>query len=129
VFGRTTRFQAILILAFLIANVLFITLEAHNGPAVMSRSGLMSCINLALLLFGHHMSIAFRNRGPTSEDYGKIHRWLGRVAVIEGIIHSAIAFASSTSNPDIMSQISTWTVGFNPFPIPHLTLTLLCRHF
>jgi hypothetical protein len=105
-FDRTTYFQAILIFAFLIVNVLFITFEIYNSLAVMSRLGLMLYINLTLLLFEHDINIVFRNRSSISEDYNKIHRWLEKVAVIESIIYSAIVFVFSISNPDIISQIS-----------------------
>src|ERR1700730_5700343 len=72
--GRTTCFHAILILGLLTSNALFIALQRPNIEKLISRSGLMSTINLIFLSLGNYMNFLFTDCSIASQDYDQIHR-------------------------------------------------------
>lgn len=109
--GKTTLFDVILILGFLITNVLCITIGVQDTSTLMKRTALMSTINLIPLSLGHHINFIFDRCGIKSKDYGRIHRWLGRAAVVEGFMHSVVAATSHAFNMHATSQVAAWVVS------------------
>jgi hypothetical protein len=110
VFKRTTRLGSILILVRLITNTLCIALPRPNVRTVMSRSALMSSIQLIFLSLGHYMNFVINNCGIASESYNQIHLWIVFVAALEGLIHSVISITLDSFDTNYLAHISSWTV-------------------
>ena len=97
-----TRFQGIFLLAFLGVNLVFCTVSidwSQPRTAVLkevrNRTGVMSTINMVplFLLAGRNNPLV--NLLQISFDtYNLIHRWLGRIVVLEAAAHFA-AFATN----------------------------------
>ncbi|KAI9767709.1 MAG: hypothetical protein M1839_004370 [Geoglossum umbratile] len=104
--GKTTRFDVVLIVAFLVGNVLCTTIGVKDIPSFTRRTGLMSTINLMPLSLGGHLNLIVSKCNITFEDYGRIHRWLGWVAIAEGLVHAAAAASIQKPSLHTSSQIA-----------------------
>ncbi len=109
--GKTTRFDVLLIAAFLIANILCLTVKVHDSSTFVKRTGQMSAINMIPLALGHQTNLIFDRCGISSEDCGRMHRWLGRTAVAEGLVHSIVAVTSRTPNMRATPRVAAWVVS------------------
>jgi hypothetical protein len=92
----TTRYHALLVVVLLTGNVVCLM---DNRTKALQRTGLLSIVNLVPLALGGHMNSIVSSCGLGYEAYNAIHRWIGRVAVIEGVIHVILAIVSQTPNP------------------------------
>ncbi len=63
------------------------------------------------LALGGHMNIVVSRYGITSRAYERMHRWLGRVAVVEGLVHASLATASRTPDLHDSSQVAALVVS------------------
>jgi len=96
---KTTRFDVLILLAFLIANTLALTIDIKKDTdRFIKRSGLISVINLMPLFIGGQMNIVASRCGVGLRAYTRIHRLLGRIAVLEGFIHVVASFSSNKFN-------------------------------
>ena len=111
---RITRLEAFLILAIIVANALYISVDVHSAQTLMYRSGLVSSINFAFLSFGYHMSSLYKSSGLLLSDYNHIHYWAAGISITEALVHSVIAAILKMGQTDIVSQITTWTVCLTP---------------
>jgi len=109
--SKTTGFDAALIIAFLVANICCISIGVQDIKQLMQRMALMSTINLVPLAIGGQMNIIASHCGLTLNDWNHMHRWLGTVAVVEGLVHSIVAAASEGLNVHISSQVAGLTVS------------------
>lgn len=117
-----TRFQGILILGFLGVNVAFCTLSINwSQPrkdvlkAIRNRTGIMSTVNLVpLFLLAGRNNPLIRLLKISFDTYNLIHRWLGRIVVLEGLAHG-LAYS--------INKVET-SGG-----LPRLPLLLLCSSF
>lgn len=107
----STRFDALLIIAFLTGNVLCLTLSMNGRTELLQRMGLLSTVNLVPLALGSHMNSVVSYCGLGSEAYNAIHRWIGRVAVIEGLIHVILAVVSQ--NLHASTQVASIVVSLS----------------
>jgi hypothetical protein len=107
----STRFDALLIIAFLAGNVLCLTLGMHDQAELMQRTGLLSTVNLVPLALGSHMNSVVSRCGLGFEAYHSIHRWIGRVAVIEGVIHVILAVVPQKPNLQASTQVAALVVS------------------
>jgi hypothetical protein len=51
--------------------------------------------------------------GLEIEPYAEMHRWVARVAVMEGVLHVTLALLSQGLDTSNIAQIAALTVGFN----------------
>jgi hypothetical protein len=109
--GGTTRYHALLILALLVGNVLCLT---GNRTKIVQRTGRLTIVNLVPLALGSHMNSIVGCCGLGYESYNAIHRWLGRVAVIEGVIHVILAALSQKPNLHSSTQVAALVVSVSP---------------
>jgi hypothetical protein len=107
----TTPFDAILITGFVVGNILCITIGAGNISGLIERAGLIAAINLVPLALGGHMNLIASYCGVAFGGYGRIHRWLGRVAIIEGSVHSIMAARSRKLDLHVPSQMAALIVS------------------
>jgi hypothetical protein len=109
-------FDVLLIVAFLVGNVLCTTIRVKDIHGLTGRSGLMAIINLMPIPLGGHMNIIANRCGIRLGAYARTHRWLGRVAIVEGLIHTAAAVSLQKPNIRMLSDIAGLTVCYVPTP-------------
>ncbi|KAI9784310.1 MAG: hypothetical protein M1839_002371 [Geoglossum umbratile] len=109
--GKTTRFDVVLIVAFLVGNILCTTIGVKDIPSFTRRTGLMSTINLMPLSLGGHLNLVASRCGIAFEDYVRIHRWLGWVAIAEGLVHAVAAASIQQLNLHTSPQIAALTAA------------------
>ena len=110
----TTRYHALLVIALLVGNVLCLTLGTHDRTEILQRTGLLSTVNLVPLALGSHMNSVVSCCGLGYEAYSAIHRWIGRVAVVEGVIHVILAVVSQTPDQHSSTQVAALVVSLPP---------------
>ncbi|KAM5341397.1 hypothetical protein ACJ41O_014428 [Fusarium nematophilum] len=84
---------------FLVANAVALSAGVGNVNSFIRRSGLISVINLVPLFLGGQMNIIASRCGIGLRAYTRIHRWLGAVAIIEGLLHAIVSV--SRQIPDL----------------------------
>jgi hypothetical protein len=109
---KTTGFDVLLIAAFLVGNGLCTTIRVKDIHGLTGRSGLMSIINLMPLSLGASMNLIASRCGIKLGAYARTHRWLGRVAIVEGLIHTAAAVSLQKPDLRMPSDIAGLTVGY-----------------
>jgi hypothetical protein len=109
-----TRFNLGLIYVFLAGIVVCTTVQVKDVSTLRRRSGLMSVINLIPLLLGSRMNLVASYCGISLGTYGRAHRWLGRVAIAEGLIHTAAAVSMQKPSLHNLTDIGGLTIGSIP---------------
>jgi predicted ferric reductase len=109
--GGTTRYHALLILALLVGNVLCL---AGDRTKIVQRTGRLTIVNLVPLALGSYMNSIVSCCGLGYESYNAIHCWLGRVAVIKGVIHAIIAVVLQKPNLHSSTQVAALVVSVSP---------------
>ncbi|KAI5792414.1 ferric reductase like transmembrane component-domain-containing protein [Peziza echinospora] len=91
-----TRFQALALIAFVASNIAFCTVSidwkqprAALLKEVRSRTGIMATINMMpLFLLAGRNNPLIRLLKISFDTYNLMHRWLGRIVVIEALAHT-----------------------------------------
>lgn len=112
-----TRFDALLILGFLAGNGLCLSLGVHEVSDLIERTGLMAIINFMPLAFGSHLNFIFSHCGAGLDAYTRVHRWLGRVSVLEVVVHAILAGILRTFDSHERSQMAGLIVSATACPI------------
>ena len=107
-----TRFQGILILAFLGVNVAFCTLSINwSEPrknvlkAIRNRTGIMSVVNMVpLFLLAGRNNPLIKLLRISFDTYNLIHRWLGRIVVLEAVAHGVAYSINKVETSGGLSQ-------------------------
>jgi hypothetical protein len=107
---RLNGLDFILILAFLAGNAVCLAIDVKDISQLAKRSGVVSVINLLPLSLGADMNLIVSISGMSLPAYAKFHRWLGRVALGEGLIHVAAATSYHKLNLRTTSGVGTLTV-------------------
>lgn len=89
----------------LVGMVVCTTIGVHDISGLRRRSGMIAMINLVPLSPGAHMNFLVNFCGIRLGDYGRIHRWLGRMAIVEGIVHTVAALSMKRPDLDMLSDI------------------------
>ena len=109
--NTVTRFEAILIGSLLVGNVLCTTLGIKSSSDFVKRTALVSVINIFPLFLGGRINVIVSLSGIRYEAYARFHRWVGRIAIVECIVHSSLA-AASQKHFHSWSQIYGLIVSF-----------------
>ena len=105
---------AILIILYVTANIVVCTFRISGRAELAKRCGSLFVINMVPLYLGGRTSlIGDKVLHLNLSQYGLLHRWVGRVCVIQGLIHSFINFSVVPS--------STWEILVR-HSVPHLLL-------
>ena len=107
------RLQTLFLLGYLAMQISFcvITIEWTNPELwyddARNRTGVLSVMNMIplFLLAGRNNPLIFL-LGISFDTYNLIHRWLGRIVVLEGVVHTAIWMGAKTYEMG-------WTAGWN----------------
>ncbi|KIW79846.1 hypothetical protein Z517_06461 [Fonsecaea pedrosoi CBS 271.37] len=106
---KTTRFDLLLTIIFLIGIVCSTTIRVEDTAGLRRRSGVISIINLIPLFGGAHMNFLTNACGIRLDVYRRIHRWLGRVAVVEGLVHVIAGVSLQKPDLHVLSDIAGLT--------------------
>jgi hypothetical protein len=92
------------------ANIVACTLGLTNRAALAKRCGTLFLINAVPLFLGGRTSLLVDQifRLPLS-DYHLFHRWIGRICILEGLIHGVInatRLSASLSAIEILVRLS-----------------------
>ncbi|KAI5460071.1 ferric reductase like transmembrane component-domain-containing protein [Mariannaea sp. PMI_226] len=98
-----TRFQMLFLTAYFAVNVIFCVIEIPFAETVdiaaaqiRNRAGVLSTLNMIPLII-----LAGRNNplipllGISFDTYILLHRWFGRIAILEALVHTLAHFAKS----------------------------------
>lgn len=103
-------FAGLNLLLFGAANVTACTLRVQSRAEIAKRCGTLFIINvIPLFLGGRTNYIADKIFRLQLNEYALLHRWIGRVCVLQGLIHGFLNAA--TSRPSIVET----TVCFRTF--------------
>jgi hypothetical protein len=108
---RATLFDVSLVVAFVVVNVVCLTLGVKDVASLVKRSGVICTINLVPLALGEHMNMVTSWCGLSLGAYARMHEWLGIVALVEGLVHTAAGAASQKLDLHTTSGIATLTVS------------------
>ncbi|KAF2633016.1 hypothetical protein BU25DRAFT_87617 [Macroventuria anomochaeta] len=99
-----TVLSAILIIFLLSGNVIASVLAVQDQDEFSFRLARLSLINMVFLYLGGRTNILVDKIFRFSHtDYCLLHRWLGRIAAAEGIIHGTLEFMHSQSTPSALN--------------------------
>jgi hypothetical protein len=108
---KATLFDVGLIVAFVVGNVICLALEVKDVASLVKRSGVICTINLVPLALGEHMNMFASWCGLSLGAYARIHEWLGIVAIVEALVHTAAGAASQKLDLHTNSGIATLAVS------------------
>ena len=111
-FEKTTQFDFALIAVFLLGNMVCTVIQVNDVSNLARRSGLLSVINLMPLTAGSHMNLIANSCGIRLGAYRRMHRWIGRVAAAEGLVHTAARVSLHLPDLQTLSDIVGLTVSF-----------------
>ena len=101
-------FAFLRIILVVAANITACTLKISDRTELAKRCGTLFMINVVPLYLGGRTSLLVDRvlRLPLSE-YSLIHRWIGRICVVQGLVHGVIN--ASLSSPSIIEAlVSQW---------------------
>ncbi|KAM7193599.1 Ferric reductase like transmembrane component domain containing protein [Rhypophila sp. PSN 637] len=112
-----TRFQLVFLLAYFAANVAFcvITIDyslpyAQVARLVRNRTGVLSVINMIplFILAGRNNPLIYL-LGISFDTYNLIHRWLGRIVILEALAHTLAFLAGNAQTKGWEAAVTTAT--------------------
>lgn len=98
-FTRLTRYQAILLLIFIAVNILPLSIGDLSVPR---RAAFMASLNLVPVFIGKRGHPFVALLGLSAPTYHLLHRWAGRMAVVDGTIHAILKLGQSESSRGLM---------------------------
>ena len=101
---NVTLIEQLLLLGFIIANVLSCVIGVKDTNTLMKRVGLAAILNLIPLVIGSHVNFIIDLYDLRVGSFERLHRWLGRIFVLQTLIHSAIALAKRKYSTDLTSK-------------------------
>lgn len=96
-----TIFSVILVILFGVGNIVGSTLAVHTKAELSMRLARLSILNMIVLFVGGRTNIAIDKVLKWSmTEYSFLHRWVGRVSVVEALIHGLLEYLDRRSiNP------------------------------
>lgn len=95
-FNGFTPLELLLLLLYIGGNGAAVAIQATRGATIASSTVLASTINLVPLLLGGRTNRVADVIGVSRPSYYVAHHWIGRVAVLEALVHSAFGLVPST---------------------------------
>lgn len=92
--GVITRFKAIMGILYLSGNILYIVIPTASRAEISTRAAIMSAINLIPLLCGPRLTLASEMLGISLRTHFGIHKWIGRTAIAEALLHTVVSVIS-----------------------------------
>lgn len=104
-----TKLEA-LVLAFHLGSNAVLLYRARAN--LQSRAATLAAVNTVPLFLGGHTNILADRLGVPLSTYYVFHHFLGRVVIIEGLLHASLLLARSRWNP---TTISGYIVSARPW--------------
>lgn len=101
-----TRLQGFLVGAYLGINGFCMGLGVKTTSDVISRAGIMASVNLIPLFLGGRTNALANFIGISIHSYYIAHHWIGRVVIIQSLLHVAFVLAAGQPWTFNSSQIS-----------------------
>lgn len=98
-FSRLTRYQAILLLIFIAVNIVPLS---FGNMSLSQRAAFMALLNLVPVFVGKQGHPLVALLGLSAPTYQLLHRWAGRVVVLDGTIHAIMKLGQSESSRGLM---------------------------
>ena len=92
--GDTTRFEAVVLGVFLAGNVLCSSIGVKSSSDLVKRTGQLFTINAIPLFLGGKIGPLVNTLRLRYGDFARAHRWLGRVAAAQAVVHAAVAVSA-----------------------------------
>lgn len=97
-----TRFESFFLVGYVVGNIVFCTylVEWSDETAIMlaeirNRTGILAVVNMVpLFLLAGRNNPLIQLMGVSFDTYNLIHRWLGRIVVVQATTHSACWIAA-----------------------------------
>jgi hypothetical protein len=109
--ASVTRLQGAMIGSYFIINGLCMGLGIKNKADLMARSGMMASINLIPLFLGGRTSMLANFLGISLHTYYLAHHWIGRLVIIQSILHIVLVIAAGKPWTFDSSQVSGISVS------------------
>ncbi|KAK4243055.1 hypothetical protein C7999DRAFT_36620, partial [Corynascus novoguineensis] len=93
-FRGATCVELLLLSAYIAGNGVAVALKAIKGATIASSAALAASINLIPLLLGGRTSRVADVIGVSRPTYYVAHYWIGRTAIVEGLVYAAIGLNS-----------------------------------
>jgi len=114
--GTTTPLHALLALVYTSANIAFILKDGIKSKIVVgNHAATLSILNIVPLLCGPRLLLMTEMLGASFRTSLGIHRWLGRTAIVEVLIHTVISLTTTDSLKWTQTSISGVTVHLSSF--------------
>jgi hypothetical protein len=107
-----TYIEFVLLGAYISMNGICMGLGTHGTSDRMLRSGLMSSINTVPLFLGGRTNVLVDGFGIPLHTYYLAHHWVGRMAVMQVLLHVGLAISSRQWTLDTVT-ISGVVVGLS----------------
>jgi len=85
-----SEIEVVSVVVYVAANAVCIGLYVNDPAEIAARSGILATLNLVPLLLGAHLSDAASFLKVTLRTQTAIHRWLGGMTLLEGLIHIVV---------------------------------------
>lgn len=105
----TTWFHALLLATLWIGNASYLIVTVRSRQDLLHETALLFTVNLIPLALGSHMNAIVDLLQMGLDGYSRLHRWIGWLAVVEGLVHAAIALAEKPTVKSV-PQIAAVTV-------------------
>lgn len=109
-----TYIEAALLGAYVIANGVCMGVKVYGTSDLMLRSGMMASVNLIPLFLGGRTNLLANNFGIPLHSYYLAHHWVGRMAIMQSLLHAGLAISSQNWTFD-GPTISRIVVSFHLF--------------
>lgn len=109
--SRATRAQALFIVLYTVINAFGMGCGIHTSNDLMIRTGTMASINLIPLLLGGRTNLVAEFLGSSLHTYYLAHHWLGRLAVLQSMLHVGL----------VLTKGEPWT--FHTSQIPGISVS------
>ncbi|KAF7943008.1 hypothetical protein EAE96_010954 [Botrytis aclada] len=101
-----TRLQGLLVGGYLAINGFCMGLGVKTMSDVISRAGIMASVNIVPLFLGGRTNTLANFIGISIHSYYIAHHWIGRVVIVQSLLHVGFAIAAGQPWTFNSSQIS-----------------------
>ncbi|CAZ84240.1 unnamed protein product [Tuber melanosporum] len=116
-----TRFQTFFLLGYLAGNIVFCTVMIDRAVDTMSmlgelrnRTGVLAAVNMVpLFLLAGRNNPLIQLMGISFDSYNLIHRWLGRIVVLQAVAHTSCWVAAKVMKSGWEAVVTP--INTNPF--------------
>lgn len=88
--GPWSRADVLLQVIYLTINIFCLTFRVSSAKEVGARAGTLAIINMAPLFFGFHLSFLADILGISLSDFRRIHRMMGWMSLLLGLVHALV---------------------------------------